>query len=104
MKEIIELHHKLLHTESPFRHMAIAALFMGAGSLIATIVDLGWVIGDMLHDFRIYHALVGIGLTTASALMTFSFFYVYRSVLTYLRHHESYITNKKAKAGLRRVK
>ena len=104
MKEIINLHNRLFHVHSPFRHMAICAIIIGVGDLLCVIGDLIWLFGDMYVQTHPHHFIVLGFLSVATLVISASFFWLYLSISKYLVHHEAYMANKKAKAGLRRVK
>ena len=103
MKEIIELHRKLFHVHSPFRHMAICAIIIGLGDLLCVIGDLIWLIGDMMIGTHTHHYIVMGFLAPALVVITASFFWLYIAILKYLAHHEAHMANKKAKRGMKKL-
>ncbi len=89
---------EFLKNNSAFRHMVIAALIFGFGSLAASLIDLFWVIGDMSISLHWHHYIVMVGLIVSNLLCLAGFIWLTKGVFTYLTRH----SNKQLKAKLTR--
>ena len=85
----------LLHNDSAFRHMTIAALIMGLGTIVATVVDLGWLMGDMMSHAQPHHIYVLVGLVGANLLMLGSFIWLVKGLLCYIQRHNKLVNSKR---------
>lgn len=79
---------KLLSNRSPFALAAVTAIVIGVGDLIATGTDILWLVGDMSRDAHGYHYPVFVGLALAFFVMVASYYWLIKSVITYLKRHE----------------
>ncbi len=74
--------------------MAICAIAVGIGDVIAVVTDLAWLIGDMLIQTHTHHWYVLVGLVVATVIIVASFIWLIKSIATYNRNHDSIAKSK----------
>ncbi len=89
----------LLKNQSSFRHMAICAIAVGVGDVIAVVTDLAWLIGDMAIQTHPHHMPVLVGLVVATVIIVASFVWLIKSIVVYISGHTKKV---KAKANVQR--
>lgn len=92
MNKILE---ELKANKSPFRHTIVAAVILGIGSVGATLIDLFWVIGDMMIQVHFHHYIVLAGLSVSSVICLISFIWLVKGIATYVNTHETKVAAKK---------
>ncbi len=84
----------LKNNTSAFRHVMISAFVMGIGTVFCSLVDLGWVIGDMSASTHWYHWFVMVGLVIGNVIVLVSFIWLVKGVVTYDNNHSKVIITK----------
>lgn len=79
---------KVFKVNSPFAHASICAIVIGAGSTIAIVADIMWLIGDILTNPHWYHYLVLTGLSIALGVTVASFAWLWTAVKMYIVRHD----------------
>ena len=92
MGELVKV---LKSNTSAFRHMAICAIAVGIGDVIAVVTDLGWLIGDMLIQTHTHHWPVLVGLVVATIVIVASFIWLVKSLLVYVNGHPKKVNEKR---------
>lgn len=77
------IHYNIFHKNSPFAKTNAAALLIGVGGVLSVITDMSWLVCDMMHGFRTYHAFILIGLSISVAIIVVGFILFYRGIKIY---------------------
>src|SRR3990167_1343151 len=83
------VHTKIAHERTAFGYAAVTALIIGIGSVLATGIDIIWLLGDMSNGAHTYHYYVLVGLCTAFVIMIISFSWLYGAINLYLKRVDS---------------
>ena len=89
MKQVQNLHNKLVKNTSPFALASVAALIVGGASTAAIAVDIFWLLGDMSIQIHSHHYFVLAGLSIALIATVASFAWLYRAITVYLGRKEA---------------
>ncbi len=75
--------------------MAICAIAVGIGDVIAVVTDLGWLVGDMMIQTHTHHWPVLVGLVVATVVIVASFIWLVKSLMTYVNNHPKKVSEKR---------
>lgn len=77
------IHYNIFNQNSPFAKTSASALLIGVGGMLSIVTDMTWLVCDMMHGFRTYHAFILIGLSISVAIIVVGFILFYRGIKIY---------------------
>lgn len=92
MSKLVET---LVKNRSAFARMSICAILALVGSLLATVVDIGWLLGDMAVQTHAHHWYVLAGLTFSVIVQGVATAFFYQAIKIYSHAHPKKVSEKR---------